>query len=202
MLRSGENLVDGVAVEVRRKRIRRINLRIGEDGRVHLSVPVWWATLAEGEAFLRSKWKWILKVRSEFAAAGRRERPPAGAGEIAALGELAGELTEFWAGRFGEAGVEWRLRAMKTLWGSCNFIRRRITYSKSLAGLPRELVEYVVVHELTHLQEHDHGPGFKALMDDRLPRWRELRRKLNESRYAPFGGDGPRRYRQAHFAFM
>ena len=62
MIKSGENLIDGVAVEVVRKRIRRINLRVGDDGRVHLSVPVRWATLREGEEFLRAKWDWVLKV--------------------------------------------------------------------------------------------------------------------------------------------
>ena len=43
---------------------------------------------------------------------------------------------------------------------------------------PRELVEYVVVHELTHLRAHDHGPAFKAFMDARLPDWRLRRRRL------------------------
>ncbi len=52
MLHSGENVVDGVPVDVERKRIRRINIRIKPDGRVHLSVPKWWATLKDGEAFL------------------------------------------------------------------------------------------------------------------------------------------------------
>ena len=48
-----------------------------------------------------------------------------------------------------------------------------------LALKPRELVEYVVVHELTHLKVHNHGAAFKALMDARLPNWRSLRRRLN-----------------------
>lgn len=201
MLRSGENLVDGVVVEVRRKRIRRINIRIGEDGRVHLSVPVWWATLSEGEEFLRSKWKWVMKVRSELASAARESfQEPVSASELAALSESVGELTAFWAERLHESGVEWKLRSMKTLWGSCNFRRRRITYSHALARAPRRLVEYVVVHELTHLQAHDHGPGFQALMDERLPAWRELRRELNGRRFTP-PGPGEKKLRQACFAF-
>ena len=52
MLHSGDNLVMGVPVAVERKRIRRINIRIGRDGVVRLSVPKWWATLKEGEDFL------------------------------------------------------------------------------------------------------------------------------------------------------
>ena len=68
---------------------------------------------------------------------------------------------------------------MKTLWGVCHFSKRQITYARQLALKPRELVEYVVVHELTHLKVHNHGAAFKALMDARLPNWRSLRRRLN-----------------------
>lgn len=202
MIRSGENLVDGVVVEVRRKRIRRINLRVGEDGRVYLSIPVWWATLREGEEFLRSKWKWILKVRAEASELSKAVKPPPGKEEIAELERLTGELTALWAERLGEKEVEWQTRAMKTLWGSCNFRRRRITYSRSLSGMPKELVEYVVVHELTHLQAHDHGARFQALMDARLPGWRDLRKRLNDRRYAFCPPEKPvMTYRQSFFTF-
>ena len=59
MLHSGHNEVEGVPVEVVRKRIRRINIRVAPDGTVCLSVPKWWATLRQGEVFLREKWKWV-----------------------------------------------------------------------------------------------------------------------------------------------
>ena len=141
MIKSGENLIDGVAVEVVRKRIRRINLRVGDDGRVHLSVPVRWATLREGEEFLRAKWDWVLKVRAKTASLRHAAAEPVSGAEISSLSALVGELTGAWARRLGEDDVGWRLRPMKTLWGSCNFRRRRITYSHSLARVPRELVE-------------------------------------------------------------
>ena len=67
---------------------------------------------------------------------------------------------------------------MKSLWGSCHFGRRRILFSTALARVPRELAEYVVVHELTHLKAHAHDARFYALMDARLPGWKDLRRRL------------------------
>jgi len=86
------------------------------------------------------------------------------------------------------------MRAMKTLWGSCHIVRRRITYNTELARVPRELVEYVVVHELTHLKVASHGPKFYRLMDARLPGWKELRRRLNKRDFVPLGAaDAPRR---------
>ena len=71
MVHSGENIVDGVPVEVVRKRVCRISIHVKSDGRVAVSVPKWGATLAEAEAFLRSKWRWVLKARAEALA-----RPP------------------------------------------------------------------------------------------------------------------------------
>ena len=57
MFRTGRNFIDGIAVDVVRKRVRRINVRISADGVIHLSIPVWGCTIAEGEAFLRANWK-------------------------------------------------------------------------------------------------------------------------------------------------
>ena len=94
MVHSGENIVDGVPVEVERKRVRRISIRVKSDGRVAVSVPKWGATLDEAEAFLRSKWRWVLKVRAEALA-----RPPSAAdtppteAELSALSARLGELT-------------------------------------------------------------------------------------------------------------
>ena len=76
MLRSGENIIQGVPVEVVRKRIRRINIRVARDGRVSVSVPKWWATLADAEAFLASKWSWVVKAREEMLARPRIVREP------------------------------------------------------------------------------------------------------------------------------
>lgn len=182
MLKSGENIVDGVPVRVVRRRARRINIRILDDGTVRLMVPVWWATLAQGAAFLASKWEWVLYARARVLA-----RPPAPPprdvtdAEAAQLLTLLTELNDSWASRLNEPDVTWKLRRMKTLWGVCHFAKRQITYARMLARKPRELVEYVVVHELTHLKAHNHGAQFKALMDRRLPDWRRRRRQLNTS---------------------
>jgi len=187
MIHTGENLVNGVPVDVERKRIRRINIRIKPDGRVHLSVPKWWATLREGEAFLREKWSWVVKVRGEVLSRPQIENAPLTKDDRRRLDALIAELHAVWTVRLAEPDVTWKLRKMTTLWGSCHWRNRVVTYSTELSRVPRELVEYVVVHELTHLQAHDHGPRFYALMDARLPGWKVLRRRLNKRQFAPVG---------------
>ena len=209
MIRSGENVIEGIPVEVVRKRIRRINIRIHSDGRVSLSVPKWWyppsesesrqrcpsrgATLKEAETFLKSKWGWVLKTRSEVLSRPPVVRAPVTDEECKALMVTLKELNDEWSKRLGETNVIWKIRRMKTLWGSCHFRKRHIVYSAELAHVPRPMIEYVVVHELTHLKAHNHGSQFYALMDERLPGWKLLRRKLNKRDFGEKAFDAPHR---------
>ncbi len=177
MLCVGRNEIAGVPVEVVRKRIRRINLRIAQNGLVRLSLPDHGVTLAQGEAFLKAKWDWAVKARREMLA--RPARVPVTDAERVALSSLLDELNATWAARLGERDVTWRIRKVTSLWGCCHWSKRYVTYNEALARAPRELVEYVVVHELTHFAIHGHGPAFHALMDARLPSWKDLRKRLN-----------------------
>ncbi len=72
------------------------------------------------------------------------------------------------------------VRRMKTRWGSCSPLKRSIRLNTSLSAKPSDLLEYVVVHELVHLLEPSHNGRFAALMDCFLPRWRDLRKELNQ----------------------
>ena len=94
MLHNGPNEVDGIPVEVIRKRIRRYNLRVDSDGTVKLSVPKWWGTLRQAECFLREKWRWVKKTRAEVLA--RPAAPPIAApsGQPSAGGYPAAPVTQ------------------------------------------------------------------------------------------------------------
>ena len=185
MIHFGENVLDGIPVEVTRRRARRIGIRVLQDGRIAVTVPKWGGTLGEAESFLRSKWDWVVKTRAKVLAnpAPVLASVPPSRGEVELLRVLLADLNSRWAAKLGEKGVTWTLRAMKTLWGSCHVVRRRITYNTELAKVPREMVEYVVVHELTHLKTARHGPMFYRLMDERLPGWQDLRRRLNKREF-------------------
>ena len=191
MIRVGLNEIDGVPVEVVRPRARRINIRIRADGTVRLAVPRFWTTLAQGERFLRDKWAWVAKTRGEVLARLATVRAPITEADLVRLAGTLDELNVFWASRLGEAGVAWKIRRVKSLWGCCHWRKRYITYNAELAHAPRALVEYVVVHEYTHFAVHDHGPRFRALMDVRLPGWRLLRRQLNRRAWNDLPQAGP-----------
>ena len=73
---------------------------------------------------------------------------------------------------------EYKVRKMKTRWGTCNPRAGRIWISLMLAKRRPELVEYIVVHEMVHLLERGHNLRFYNYMDSFLPGWKKLRAEL------------------------
>lgn len=86
-----------------------------------------------------------------------------------------------------------RIRSMVSRWGSLSAparrggaaaaaAPRRMSLNLALIRAPLECIEYVVVHELCHLEQRGHGAGFYKLMTQHLPEWRERRRQLEVAR--------------------
>lgn len=78
-----------------------------------------------------------------------------------------------------------KYRRMKSRWGTCNVITRHIVLNTELVKKPFTCVEYILVHEMSHLLERGHGTKFKAVMDKYLPHWRQLRKELNDKVIIP-----------------
>lgn len=89
-------------------------------------------------------------------------------------------LVEKWAPIIGRSPSKITVRAMTSRWGSCTPKTSRIRLNLQLGLMDPKFLEYVLVHEMTHLWEHGHGAGFQARMSDALPEWKELRRELNK----------------------
>ncbi len=79
--------------------------------------------------------------------------------------------------QYAEQQPTLRVKNMRTRWGSLSQ-RGYINLNLALIQLPEALMELVVVHELCHLKHFDHGAGFKQLMTQCLPDWRERERAL------------------------
>jgi predicted metal-dependent hydrolase len=72
-----------------------------------------------------------------------------------------------------------RLQSMKIQWGSCS-PAGKLTLNPQLIKAPRECIDYVLLHELCHLKEHNHSPKFYRLLDRYLPQWRRKKDRLDE----------------------
>jgi predicted metal-dependent hydrolase len=97
----------------------------------------------------------------------------------ARLGRRVKELLPRWTAVVGRSPSHISLRVMKTRWGSCTPATGRIRLNLELADMPDRLLEYVLVHELTHLRASGHGPLFQRYMDAYLPDWCDRRREIN-----------------------
>ena len=92
---------------------------------------------------------------------------------------LAGKI-KAWCRKLKFALPEIEIRKMKTRWASCLQKRGKIVFNTALGRVPARCIEYVVVHELTHFEVSNHSEAFVKRMDGRLPRWRALRKELND----------------------
>jgi predicted metal-dependent hydrolase len=70
---------------------------------------------------------------------------------------------------------------MKTKWGSCSPESGHIWFNLELVRKHPDSLEYIVVHEMTHLLERGHGKRFTGLMDGFMPDWRARRDRLNDA---------------------
>jgi predicted metal-dependent hydrolase len=89
-------------------------------------------------------------------------------------------LIRKWERKLGVNVTGYFLQRMKTKWGGCNHRRGTIRLNTELVKKPKDLLEYVVVHEMLHLLEHTHTERFIALLSRHYPTWREARAELNE----------------------
>ena len=76
---------------------------------------------------------------------------------------------------------EWTVRRMRTKWGTCNRETRRLTFNTELAKKDPTCLEYIVVHEMMHYFERNHGERFITLMDAAMPNGRSRRDRLNDA---------------------
>jgi predicted metal-dependent hydrolase len=95
------------------------------------------------------------------------------------LHALIPELIAKWEPKMGVKVARYFLQRMKTKWGSCNYPACNIRLNTELVKKPKDLVEYVVVHEMVHLREPAHSERFVELLDQHWPHWRECRAELN-----------------------
>lgn len=175
-------------VRIRRNpRARRISLRVVPSGEIILTLP-WLASQREGLRFLESKREWILRTRERQARRmetfARTTDPDLGEGDMdtyieqlraeakRVLPERLAELAEAYGFSYNRVFIKHN----RSNWGSCS-TRGNINLNLNLVRLPGLLQDYVMLHELTHLREMNHGPRFHAALEqvcaDRFQRLRE-----------------------------
>lgn len=95
------------------------------------------------------------------------------------LHEAVPPMIEKWERRLGVKVANYFLQRMKTKWGGCNPNSGTIRLNTELVKKPKDLLEYIIVHEMVHLIEPTHNDRFMSILDENYPAWREARDELN-----------------------
>lgn len=175
-----------------RKPVKNINLRIKPDGSVRVSANSR-VSLSQIDDFVAGKADFILRAlkrfeeRAGFEERYARELEKAKAGEKTELAdpEVFREILEELYPAFIPYGVkkpDVRVRTMKSCWGSCLVNKGIITLNRKLLAVPRECIEYVVLHELCHFVHPNHSKDFYRFMERFMPDWKERKALLNGER--------------------
>ena len=96
-----------------------------------------------------------------------------------ALFDYADQRIEHYVSIYGFKVNGLKIRKMSSRWGSCNVKTNVITLNSNLAAKPKELIDYVIMHELIHTLVPNHGKEFYAFFDKFMPNHRQLRKTLN-----------------------
>ena len=127
------------------------------DGRIILSIPEG-STVEQRRKLLR---EWYRKQSEKVFA----ERIP---------------LCVKAAGAIGITNIpEWKSRVLKRSWGSCSG-KGKINLNLELVSAPQACIDYVILHEICHLKEHNHSRRFYSLLNKICPDWKARRKELNE----------------------
>lgn len=153
------------------RRARRITLSVRRDGTVLVTKPRW-VSKRIAEAFVARSGDWIAQVRARHAAHPQTSRIESSKEEYkklkgAALALVEQRLRHFNAHyQFTYGTIS--IRNQSTRWGSCSH-RGTLSFNYRLVYLPPALLDYIVVHELCHLKEMNHGKRFWALVARTIP---------------------------------
>ncbi|MBR5742107.1 MAG: M48 family metallopeptidase [Firmicutes bacterium] len=157
---------------------RTLAIEVRPDGDVIVRAPFIMPRFVV-ESFVAQREAWIRKSLAKYAE--RPSEPELTKEETERLRKLAKAYIppriEYYANLMGVRPTAVRYTSAKTRWGSCS-PKNSLAFSVRLMRKPPEAIDYVVVHELAHIREHNHSKRFWAIVAKYMPDWRERRKLL------------------------
>ena len=163
------------------KRARNLRLTVNLDGNLTVTVP-WFCSLWQARRFINKKSNWILRSINRFQnREGSSLLLKAGKRDYKRLKEKAKlfvynrveELNKYYNFDYNRICI----RNQKSRWGSCSQ-KKNLNYNFRIILLPKDLADYIVVHELCHLKEMNHSKRFWDLVGETMPDYKGMRKRL------------------------
>ncbi len=166
------------------ERVRRVRLAVHCDGAVVVTAPVG-VSEERVEGFVRDKAEWVREKITFFQKIGFQPVKKTTRGGYKKYKNVARKLVtgrleyfnQFYQLKYNRVAI----RNQRSRWGSCSK-KGNLNFNYKIVFLPPQLADYVIVHELCHLQEFNHSQRFWALVAKTLPGYTSLRKHLKTIR--------------------
>lgn len=173
-------LFPGIFCVFLRKDVKRISIKVKAGGEVVVSYPAR-ESAANAMAFARRNEEWIKRTVEKMKSKAVVKEDPFTLAERREFVAQLERIFEKYELQMGLRASAVTVRLMKTRWGSCHPVSRRISINLRLARKPQECTEYVVVHELAHITHPNHSECFWQLVERHFPDHRRVRALLRSS---------------------
>ncbi len=168
----------------RHKRSRSLRIHLREDGDVHVTAPPR-VPLAHINAFVHERAGWIEKHLEQFRRKGPLTKVSGGQREYVRHKEAARALVTRSVADLVACGApaprRIHIRNQSSRWGSCS-TSGTVSINYRILYLPPPLQEYLVAHELCHLEELNHSARFWKLVERFIPDYKQRRKELRAHR--------------------
>ena len=166
--------------ELIRSRRRTLALEITRDCRVLVRAPLR-LSQAKIDAFVESHTVWIQAHLEQQRQRMTSAPPPPTEADITALKAKARAIlpgkVAYWSEKMGVRPTGLKITTARKRYGSCSG-KNSLCFSCFLMDCPEEAIDLVVVHELCHIREKNHGPAFYALLAQYIPDYKERKKLL------------------------
>ncbi|MFZ5425077.1 MAG: M48 family metallopeptidase [Patescibacteria group bacterium] len=173
--------MDSQRISIRKTKLaKRITLTVKSSGRVSITAPKLTSDTFIYE-FVESKRDWINEQLEKF------ENEP---GSLLLKGnkedylqyknearKIVIERLNYFNSFYNYHYEKVTIRNQTTLWGSCS-AKNNLNFNYKIVFLPKELQDYIIVHELCHLKEFNHSAEYWKLVQKTMPNYKNLRKAL------------------------
>lgn len=161
---------------------RNLRLSISPDGRIMATKP-WGISETDLEKFITQKANWILKYINEFKSKPKINLFTKDREDYCKNKELARQCItdkiKYFNTNYCFQYKRVSIKNQTSIWGSCSH-QNNLNFNYRIIFLPKEIADYIVVHELCHLKEHNHSKNFWNLVARTIPDHKELRKQLRK----------------------
>lgn len=170
--------------QILRSERKTVVIQVETDGTVIVRAPKR-CSFRKIDNFVREKEHWIRTKQEELAVnrktfSGKKLTEKECESLRQKAGILLGERTALYAERMQVSYKRITIRDQKTRWGSCS-AAGNLNFNWRLVLAPREVLDYVVIHELAHRIEMNHSAAFWRIVEAEMPDYRKFRDWLKKN---------------------